>query len=390
MCWDVAGADFPQEEAVGGEAEEGAGVDVAAGIANEYLTGVGMHGNTVGLLDGGFGAVGDETGGEDPMCAGVHDGIVLHVLHLGEGKFLAYQVERVATEGHVLHHEVGAVGSGDATDMCLSGRVGDAEEGTGIAIVVTTRGHPHLTTGIGYEVMEVYRHGDAFFLAERGKVYDGNGVLVVGEHVSAAIGNVYLAPGDVQAVGLETHDAGVHLFQRGGVYLYHDAFLFVIGIYLHRAGITADVGIALVEGDVAAIGKIDLPHPTGSACLHDLYLVAAIYHRPHTAAVDAQVVAHIAKFLDGSRVGIAIDIAGVCARGVVVEVHGALVAAHIALVEQVETQDAVLASLSHLFFLAGPHDDVVATGLEEEEGKEEEEGPPQRTPPQPSPVWEGV
>ena len=84
MCWDVAGADFPQEEAVGGEAEEGAGVDVASGIANEYLAGVGVHGNAVGLLDGGFGAFGDEAGGENLVGAGVYDGIVLHVPHLGE------------------------------------------------------------------------------------------------------------------------------------------------------------------------------------------------------------------------------------------------------------------------------------------------------------------
>ena len=62
--------------------------------------------------------------------------------------------------------------------MCLSGRVGDAVEGTGIAIVVSTRGHPHLTTGICHKVMKVYRHGDAFLLAERCKVYDGNGVFL--------------------------------------------------------------------------------------------------------------------------------------------------------------------------------------------------------------------
>ena len=92
MCRNVAGADFPLEEAVGGEAEEGARVDVASGIATEYLTGVGVHGNAVGFHDGGFGAVGDEVGGEDLTGAGVDDAIVCLVLHSGVGELRTYYI----------------------------------------------------------------------------------------------------------------------------------------------------------------------------------------------------------------------------------------------------------------------------------------------------------
>ena len=189
-------------------------------------------------------------------------------------------------------------------------------------------------------MVEVDGDGYAPHLTETPEVYHADGVLVVGHHVAARVGHVDLAVGNLQLVGLEAHQACVDNLECGGVNLGYEAALLIVGPDDHGAGVGRDVGVAFMESYVAAVGDVHLADAAGCGGVHHLHLVGAVDHCPEAAAVDGYVVAHVTHLLGHRGVGLAVDVAGVDARGVVVVVEGGFVGAHVALVEEVESMDA--------------------------------------------------
>ena len=92
-----------------------------------------------------------------------------------------------------------------------------------------------------------------------------------------------------------------------------------------------------VKRDVTAVGYIYLPYAPARARIKHLDLVGTVDHGVHTAAIDLQIIAHITKFFRHVRIRLGVDIPAIRGCGVVVVVKRGFVAAHVSLVEQVET-----------------------------------------------------
>ena len=80
-----------------------------------------------------------------------------------------------------------------------------------------------------------------------------------------------------------------------------------------------------------------MPAADGSGGIGHLYLVRHVHHHPQAAAVDFDVVAHIAEFHHLVGVARGVDVARIDAGGEVEVVEGAFVGTHVALVEHVES-----------------------------------------------------
>ena len=195
--------------------------------------------------------------------------------------------------------------------------------------------------------MQILGNGDAFLFAESLQVDYRNGFFVVRLHISAGISHEDFALADFDTIGLEAHLASRHHLQRGGIHLCHIAGLLIIGVDDHLTGITGDVGIPLVELDVAAVGDIHLTDAPCGARIHNLHLVRAVDNGIESATIDGDVVAHVAHFHWHVGISCGIDVAHIHARAVVVKVECALVSVHIALVEQVEAHDVGVSRLRH-------------------------------------------
>ena len=189
---------------------------------------------------------------------------------------------------------------------------------------------------VGLQMVQIHSHLDALHFGECFQVNYRNGVFVVRHHVAARIGHIHLLAHNLNAVGLMPHHAHGHHLQGGSIELGHISFLLIIGGDDHRSCIAGDVCIRAVETDVAAVGNLHLSDAFSRVAVHHLHLVRCIDDGIQPVAVNGQVVAHIAHLLRHARIGIAIDVPCVFACGIVVVIQRGLVAAHVALVQQVE------------------------------------------------------
>ena len=96
-----------------------------------------------------------------------------------------------------------------------------------------------------------------------------------------------------QSVRLIAYDAAVDDLQSLDINAGDIAQLAIVGIDLHGAGITRDIGVAAAEGDAPAVGDIDLGNSPGRRLIHHLYFVGAIDDGPQLVGIDLQVVADI-------------------------------------------------------------------------------------------------
>ena len=202
-------------------------------------------------------------------------------------------------------------------------------------IVVPTRGYPDLPIVVQLEAVEVDRHIDLLQLGEGLQVDDGDGLVVVGYAVATRVGDIELISVDDELVGLVAYGALSYDLEGGGIDLRYIAEA-CIGIDLDGASVGADVGEAILEGDVAAVGDGDLADVLGGAYVHDLDEVGDVDDGIEAFAVDLQVIADVTELLDDSGIALRIDIAGVLTGLVVVVVEGGLIGAHVRLVEEEE------------------------------------------------------
>ena len=98
--------------------------------------------------------------------------------------------------------------------------------------------------------------------------------------------------------------------------------------------------------------------------VHHFPLVRAVHHGIQAAAVHCQVIAHISEFFGHIGIGVAVDIADVNAGAEVVVVEGALIAAHIAFVEQIKSAHGAIVGIAHLHFLGDEYHIIFAAGIE--------------------------
>ena len=231
-------------------------------------------------------------------------------------------------------------------------------------IVVASGGYPQSAVPVGYQTAQIDVYIDVFFYLKRCHIYHAHRALVVGHSIAATVGNIYLVVNYLYVVGLIAHYALRHHLQRGGVDFCHIAELLIIGVDYHGSGITGDVGITLMKGYVAAVGYVHLPYAPGAVLVHNFHLVRAVNHGIQAAAVHCQVIAHIAEFFGHIGIGIAVDIAGVNAGAEVVVVEGALIAAHIAFVEQIKPAHGAVVGIAHLHFLGDEYHIIFAAGIE--------------------------
>ena len=163
-------------------------------------------------------------------------------------------------------------------------------------------------------------------------------MVVIGHAIAAGVGHIKFVADDDHLFRLIAHDAGV-LHLKGRRVDPGDIAEPVVGIRFHGARIRTDIGVAVLEDDIPAVWNRYLADVPGGRHIHHFHEIRAVDYHPQLAAVDGQVVAHVAQFLDDTGVALGIDILDIDAGGVVVIVQRAFVAAHIAFVEQEEAGD---------------------------------------------------
>ena len=133
--------------------------------------------------------------------------------------------------------------------------------------------------------MEVDRHIDLLQLGEGLQVDDGDGLVVVGDAVATRVGDIELISVDDELVGLVAYGALRYDFEGSGIDL-GDVAQTGIGVDLHRASVGADIGKAILEDDVAAVGDGDLPDVLGCIYVHDLDEVGDVDDGIEAVAID--------------------------------------------------------------------------------------------------------
>ena len=216
--------------------------------------------------------------------------------------------------------------------------------------------------------MEVGGYGDGRYLLERSKVDDGEGAVVVGGEVAAGVGDLESITNHHQAVRLKADMAGIDDPEGGGSELGYIADLCVA--YLHGSRVGGAVAVAIGKSEVTAVGDIDLRDMLCRGRVHHLNEVGAVDDSVEFAAVDTQVVAHIAEPLRDVGGGVVEDSARIGGGGVVVVVEGGFVGAHVALVEEVEALHLGVYRSALRLLLRREDNLRSATGKEEEEEEE--------------------
>ena len=133
--------------------------------------------------------------------------------------------------------------------------------------------------------MEVDGHIDLLQLGEGLQVDDGDGLVVVGDAVATRVGDIELISVDDELVGLVAYGALRYDFEGSGIDLRYIAEA-RIGVDLDGASVGADVGEAILEGDVAAVGDGDLADVLGGAYVHDLDEVGDVDDGIEAVAID--------------------------------------------------------------------------------------------------------
>ena len=133
--------------------------------------------------------------------------------------------------------------------------------------------------------MEVDRHIDLLLLGEGLQVDDGDGLVVVGYAVATGVRYIELISRDDELVGLIAYGALSYDLEGSGIDL-GDVAQTGIWVDLHRASVGADIGKAILEDDVAAVGDGDLADVLGGAYVHDLDEVGDVDDGIEAVAID--------------------------------------------------------------------------------------------------------
>ena len=223
--------------------------------------------------------------------------------------------------------------------------------------------------------LQVDGDGNAAFFLESRHIDDRHRVLVVRYHVAARVGDINLALDNLEFVGLEAHEAGVHNLHGYGIDFGDIAALLIVGVNLHRARITRDIGIAAKEADEAAVGDVDLVLLAAGVLVEHINLVGAVDDAIQVAAVDADVVTHVAHLLGHGGVGRGEDVADIFTVAVVVIVERGLIPAHIALAQEIEALDIGKFRLSDRHVLGQEDGDLLAARRQQEQREQYVEYP---------------
>ena len=213
---------------------------------------------------------------------------------------------------------------------------------------------------VGTDEREVGGHLDVALMGEGGEVDDAHAVVVaLALHglVASAIGHVNLASAHHQLVGLVAHRHLAHHLERGGVDLV-DAAEHRLAADLAHIG--AHISIASGKGHVAAVGYVDMAAAHGGGGMGHLHLVRHVDHHPQAAAIDLDVVAHVAQLHHLVGVARGIDVAMVGAGLEVEVVERAFVRPHVALVEHVHAHVVAADDVAGVGMGGVDHDVVVA------------------------------
>ena len=359
VCRDVARGDLPPQLPGGREAVERAGGDVVLGVADIDVARLRVDCHPVGYLDLPVRPVGDEVARHhllpSHVVEGVGDGVALrHVAPLHGG-----HVERVAHQAHLAGRDVQAAG------YAVGLRVDHIDVRLHI-VVVAARRDVDAPVAVERHPVQVDGDVDGVVHGERPQVHHGHGRVVVRIAVAAGVGDVELSAGNDHLLGLVADDDLPGDFQARGVHL-DDLARTGVRVNLHGTGIRADVRLAVVEDDVAAVEHVDAAHVPPRVHVHHLDVVRAVDDGVELAAVDGDVVAHIAQLLDNPRVARGVDVALVLAGPGVEEVERRLVAAHVALVEEEEPTDVPVLHRLELLFLAVEEGDVAPAACQQAE-----------------------
>ena len=133
--------------------------------------------------------------------------------------------------------------------------------------------------------MEVDGDIDLLLFGEGLQVDDGDGLVVVGYAVATGVRYIELISRDDELVGLIAYGALGYDLEGGGIDLRYIAEA-CIGVDLDGASVGADIGEAIFEGDVAAVGDGDLADMLGGAYVHDLDEVGDVDDGIEAVAID--------------------------------------------------------------------------------------------------------
>ena len=198
--------------------------------------------------------------------------------------------------------------------------------------------------------MQVDCHINLPLLLKGLEVDDAHRTIVVGIAITATVGNIQFTMHNSQLIRLITHRHLVHYLHRQRVHLIDCSHLSILA-HTHRSHISTNIGKSTVKGKVPTVGDVYLRYFLASIGICHLYLIGTVDDHPQFGAIYLDVIAHITQFLNLVRIAFRVDVAmindvfTIIARQVQI-VEGCLVAAHIALVEQIEPHDITLLSLT--------------------------------------------
>ena len=146
------------------------------------------------------------------------------------------------------------------------------------------------------------------YLLKGGKVYFAQRVVVIGRAITTTIGHVKLVINNTKLLGLVANHHRIFLLKVHSVYLIHHSQRRIF-IELHRTDIRGNISEAIFEGQVTAVGNINLRYSLAAICRSHFHLVRHINHDPQLTAINFDVVAHIAQFFHHIGVAFRIDVA---------------------------------------------------------------------------------
>ena len=207
-----------------------------------------------------------------------------------------------------------------------------------IEVVASCR-NPELSMRIGKQTMQIDIHLNFLDDLKCSKVNDHDAIVVKWYAIPATVRHIEFSIDDGHFFGLIPDNHRIDLLQGQCIDLIHTSQGTILG-NLHGSCITAHIGESSIESQVAAVVDIDLPEASRRTCFTHFHLVRAIHHYPKFRTINADVIAHIAEFLDGRRIALGIDVPIIVngrIRATEVEViQGAAIGAHIPFVEDVK------------------------------------------------------
>ena len=198
--------------------------------------------------------------------------------------------------------------------------------------------------------MQVDCHINLPLLLKGLEVDDAHRTIVVGIAITATVGNIQFAMHNSQFIGLIAHRHLVHNLHGQRIHLINSSHFGILA-HIHRSHIGTNIGKSTIKGKVSTVGDVYLRYFLASIGICHLHLIGAVDDHPQFGAIYLDIIANITQFLNLVRIAFRVDVAmindvfTIIARQIQ-EIEGSLVAAHIALVEQVESHDIALLCLT--------------------------------------------